>query len=98
MGIREEISDEYGDILFADGFDKACIGVARRYTGDVACYDINMCIESLMSDGMDYEEALEYFDYNVIGSHMGSKTPVFLERFGHGPLNIYGKDEYEKNS
>ncbi|RLI45634.1 hypothetical protein DRO61_10315 [Candidatus Bathyarchaeota archaeon] len=93
MGIREEISEQYDGILFADGLDRACIGVARRYTGDVACYDVDMCIEVFMEDGMTYEDAREYFEYNVIGAFMGEFTPVFVERFGNGYLNLLGDKE-----
>ena len=33
-----------------------------------------------MDDGiMDYEEATEYFDFNVAGAYMGDSTPVFLD-------------------
>ena len=93
MEIREEISQRHDDILFADGFDSACIGVARTSVGFVACYDIDMCIEVLVNDGMDYGDALEYFDFNVAGAYIGDKTPVFMERDEMGTLNICGKEE-----
>ncbi len=98
MGIREEISEQYDGILFADGLDKACIGVAHRYTGDVACYDMDLCIEALMEDGMTCEDAREYFDYNVLGAFIGEHTPVFIERFGSGYLNLLGDRENEEDS
>lgn len=28
---------------------------------------------------MTEEEAIEYFEYNILGSYMGENTPVFLE-------------------
>ena len=28
---------------------------------------------------MDYEEAVEFFDFNVTGAYVGENTPVFLE-------------------
>jgi hypothetical protein len=27
---------------------------------------------------MDYEEALEHFDFNVKGAYMGDKTPIWV--------------------
>jgi hypothetical protein len=43
-------------------------------------YSRKRCIEVLMSDGiMEYEDATEYFDYNVIGAYVGENTPVFLD-------------------
>ena len=31
-------------------------------------------------DGMDIEEAEEYFEYNVQGAYVGKETPVFLSQ------------------
>jgi len=31
-------------------------------------------------DGMTWEEALEFFDFNVTGAYMGALTPVFFTR------------------
>ena len=28
---------------------------------------------------MSYEEAVEYFDFNIAGSYMGEYTPLYLE-------------------
>jgi len=28
---------------------------------------------------MDYEDASEHFDFNVDGSYMGEKTPIFVD-------------------
>jgi len=32
-------------------------------------------------DGMDYAEACEYMEYNVIGAWVGKGTPVFIDAF-----------------
>ena len=71
------------DILLADGFEKALIGVGRRCgQPDIAVYDEEKCIEVLMSQDMDRETAIEYFEFNVVGAWMGDKTPLFM-----GPLD-----------
>jgi len=31
-----------------------------------------------MDDGMTYEAAVEYFEFNVLGAGMGANTPVFI--------------------
>ena len=50
---------------------------------DVIAYDKDECIAILCRrDGMDYEEALEFFNYNVIGAWVGEKTPLFVKRYG----------------
>ena len=71
-------------MLKADGFDEAFLGVAQRIgMEDVIAYDKDQCIAILCKrDGMDYEEALDFFNFNVIGSWVGEKTPLFVKRYG----------------
>jgi hypothetical protein len=43
-------------------------------------YDTELILELLMGRSeMTYEEAVEYFDFNIAGSHMGEYTPLYLE-------------------
>ena len=66
------------DMLFADGFDDALIGYMERAgMPSVACYDKNKCIE-ILANSMSYEDAIEYFYFNVIGAYVGENTPCFL--------------------
>lgn len=65
-------------VLIADGFDDALIGLVGRGPDLVALYDSEKCIEILVSrDEMTLEEAMEFFDYNVLGAYMGDRTPMF---------------------
>jgi hypothetical protein len=77
---RKEIEEIYKDekMLFADGFDKAIIGVAHIHNKRIVAYNTKKCIKILMKD-MTHEEAVEYFDFNVVGSYMGEYTPTFIE-------------------
>ncbi len=60
-------------------FDEAIIGIVRRINFEAVCYDTDKVIELLMEhDEMSYEDAVEFFDFNVIGSWVGEYTPVFL--------------------
>ena len=80
---RKEIELTYQDIplLFADGFDKAIVGVSRTFNKLSIGYDTNKCIKILMSrDNMTQLEAVEYFEFNVVGSYVGEHTPSFIER------------------
>jgi hypothetical protein len=73
--IVEKYSDE--DILKADGFDDAVIGVCEDFNSPPRLiYSVSKCLEILMED-MDGFEAMEYFDYNVSGAYVGEKTPVW---------------------
>ena len=78
---RKEIEEKYRDekMLFADGFDKAIIGVAHIHNKRIVAYDTKKCIKILMKD-MTHNEAVEYFDFNVAGSYVGDHTPAFIEK------------------
>ena len=78
---RKEIAENYPELLVAAGFDKAIIGVARTFNNLSVCYDTNKCIKILMTrDNMTQLEAIEYFEYNVVGAYVGEHTPSFIER------------------
>jgi hypothetical protein len=77
--LKSFIAEANEDMLFADGFDEALVGyIELAGSHNVALYDRDKCIQILMDDhGMDDEEAIEYFDYNVTGAYMGPNTPAF---------------------
>jgi len=66
--------------LSADGFDDAIIGVGAVCSNpEILVYDANKCIKILMKrDKMSYNEASEFFDFNVRGAYMGKGTPMFV--------------------
>jgi len=68
------------EALFADGLDEAFIGMAERAgQNTIACYDTQKVIDTLVErDGMTREEALEYFQFNIVGAYVGENTPVFI--------------------
>jgi len=76
----EQFAEENPDALTADGFDDAFIGICRRFSlPALAAYSYEKCLEIIMKDGANYEEAVEHFEFNVIGSWVGDGTPVFIE-------------------
>lgn len=76
MITKGEIVEYLGDALFADGFDDCIIG----FTDDgVVVYDRVGIIETLVVDGMDVDEAEEYFCFNIAGAYVGPKTPIFVQ-------------------
>lgn len=68
------------DILKADGFDDAAIGVAERCGQPaILVYDAEKCISILMKrDKMTREEAEEFFSFNTEGAWVGKKTPAYV--------------------
>ena len=74
----EDLMEEFEGALMATGFEEALIGFGYQFNKPLAVYDRNKCLNILMSTGMDYEEAVEYFEFNVVGSYVGETTPVFI--------------------
>ena len=73
---REDL--DYEGLLFADGFDEAIIGVAERIGMEpVVAYDTNKIIE-ILSREMTEDEAVEYFEFNILGAYMGERTPIYI--------------------
>ena len=73
------MSDE-PQYLIANGFNKAIIGIGSRINmEDIVCYDYDKCVDILIKDQhMEYEDAIEWMDFNVCGAWMGDKTPIFI--------------------
>jgi hypothetical protein len=60
--------------LKADGFDEAIIGFDSKSMRLI--YSIEKCIDILCRD-MEDEDAAEHFWYNVEGSYVVEKTPIW---------------------
>jgi hypothetical protein len=76
----EKIVDWYPDesFLIADGFNDAIIGIDESSMRII--YSVTRCIEILcLDEEMDVEDAVEYFEFNVRGSYVGEKTPIWCE-------------------
>ena len=74
-------SDE-DQILLADGFEDAFVGIACQFNKPLACYDYEKCIKVLRDEGMTEEDAVEHMSFNVEGGWVGDTTPLFLRRMG----------------
>lgn len=80
--IREELSEDYEGLLFLSEveFDEAIIGVAERIGMEaVVAYDTDKVIEILARE-MTEEEAVEYFEFNILGAYVGERTPIFVKK------------------
>lgn len=76
------------EALVADGFDDAIIGMARQFNQTLVVYDEDKCLSILMErDGMTEEEAIEFFEFNVVGAYVGVGTPVYV-RVGSKPEDV----------
>ena len=82
---REALAEVYGydidDLLFADGFDGAIIGIADGHDSGRVIYDYEKMIEVFMErEDATYSEAVEWVDFNTVGSYVGKQTPIYLRR------------------
>jgi hypothetical protein len=79
---REEFINKYADyleddnLLFADGFDHALVGIDMVNVKVI--YDYNKMLDILVEDGMSIIDAIEHLDYNVINAYVGEKTPIYI--------------------
>lgn len=73
----ENITENYTEeeFLIADGFNEAIIGLDEKSMRLI--YSVTKCLEILMQDNMTEEEAIEYFEFNISGSYVGEKTPIW---------------------
>ena len=83
--IEQALEEIEESTLLMDGFDEAFIGWSRRINEPllaVYSYDglIKVCTER---DGMSFDEAVEYVDFNVAGAWVGEQTPIIVMPFIH---------------
>lgn len=81
--IRDTLVDLTGDeeLLFADGFDKAIIGV--DVVSNRVVYSHGLMMEVLVLEGMSAEDAQEHLDFNVFGAYVGERTPIYIYESQH---------------
>ena len=55
------------------------MGVGERFGGPpMAVLDVEKMFTKMERQGMTREEAIEYFEYNILGAHVGAENPVYL--------------------
>ena len=76
----EEISELNPEAMMADGFDDAIIGMCIQFGAEpLVAYNYEKCLEILVErDGITKTEAIDFMEFNVIGSYVGLNTPVFI--------------------
>jgi len=74
--LKNKIAEINPDALFADGYDECLCGYDPEGR---ACYMADHVIDELRKrDGMSYDDALDFFHFNIGGAYMGEHTPLFL--------------------
>ena len=77
MRTLKDLYDMYPDenFLKMEGFDEAVLGVEDRTMRLV--YSKSKIMRQLIKS-MDYETAMEHFDYNIAGAWVGEQTPIIV--------------------
>lgn len=81
--IQAYLEERGEDALLMDGFDEALIGFSQRINEPIlAVYSYQVMVDvCVFRDGMSYEEAEEYIEYNCIGAWVGERTPIIVQDF-----------------
>tara|TARA_R110002020_G_scaffold64342_1_gene170713 strand:+ start:2367 stop:2627 length:261 start_codon:yes stop_codon:yes gene_type:complete len=84
-------------MLNAEGFEDAIIGVAISTKQPVIVYDYEKCIEIIMGwDGIENDmEAMEYFQFNIVGANYADKTPIYIRK--HDSVKDIEDYDYEED-
>lgn len=78
--LKNFLKDLDEDIVVTDGLSHAFIGLTQKPEGSVAVYSTERIINHLMEeDLMTFEEADEFMHFRIIGSNVGSRTPIYID-------------------
>lgn len=86
MNIRDLLAEMDPELLTADGWDDCVLGTAYSPGRELlVVYDGDAIIKKMVDrDGMTFEEAEEFFSFNIEGAWVGPRTPVFMRRAAAG--------------
>lgn len=80
MSVREELQEPFDEpLLFADGFDDCIIGISHDFGKLRVVYSVEKMIESLMSSGDTYLDAIDWLEFNTLNAWVGENTPIYME-------------------
>ncbi len=65
------------DAIIVEGFDDCIIGLCNTFAGTMLLYSENKIITKL-SKGMTRNDAIEYYEYSILGKWMGQFAPVYM--------------------
>jgi hypothetical protein len=67
-------------MLTADGFDKAILGNVSSFgRKETVLYSVRKMLDIMKDrDGMTEDEAVEFFNFNILGSYNGEGMPSFF--------------------
>jgi len=77
--ILKWIDETFEVIIYPSGFEDCIVGVGERFGGPpMAVLDVEKMLTKMEKEGMTREEAIEYFEFNILGAHVGEENPVYM--------------------
>ena len=81
MCLFEKIIENYIEenlFVLPDMYNNAVIGIATDFTEPRVIYSVSKCLEIIEEEEkLTEDEALEHFTFNISGSYVGEKTPIW---------------------
>lgn len=80
--ILEEIeTQELEEVVLLDDLDEAILGLVQLQVNGptVVAYSTQKILELLVQRGMERDEAIEYFDFNIKCLYAGPGSPVLVQ-------------------
>jgi len=83
FGVTTTTEEEETRMLLMDGYDSCIIGTALTWDSsgsrtEVAVYDAFKIATVMMNGGCSYEDAVDYIEFNMVGSYVGRATPIIV--------------------
>lgn len=84
-GVADLIDTFHSDenVIVFDGLDDAIVGIVhddRELESPKVVYSKQKIIQTLISrDKMSYEEAVEFYEFNIAGLYAGKGTPLLMD-------------------
>ena len=90
MDIRKKLVEHFSDdLLFADSFDNAIIGVSIGTDSRRVVYDTGQMVEILVQEENFTEEtAWEFLEFNTFCAYVGEQTPIYVTKVDNNVRTI----------
>jgi hypothetical protein len=75
--ILEKMEEINPDAVILEELDNCIVGICNTFEGACLLYSETKIIQKLMKE-MTEEEAIKFYEFNILNSHYGQHTPIFL--------------------
>ena len=76
---KNKYYDLADNAILLDGFDDCIVGVSESFGEESRYIYSKKLIISKLKEDMSYEEAVEYYYFNILGGYFGSQNPIFIQ-------------------